>query len=248
MAINFAAVHDRKRWRKHRIHQTVANATDGKDGAKNLLLRNGRVAEMWTRYGNVRCVFVWEDDAENGHAFRLGRDGKDMIQTQTIPIGLLLRFDKAKDCSDQDIDECFKAKSAATDQTEANPLRPDEPRLDVAITFPDDLPNYDHFVEGLALQVLVNRFERSLDARRACLGHYGPTCQICSLDFGERYGPLGLGFIHVHHRVPISLIRSTYRVDPVADLIPVCPNCHAMLHRREPPLQVEELQALLNRS
>jgi 5-methylcytosine-specific restriction protein A len=66
------------------------------------------------------------------------------------------------------------------------------------------------------------------------------------VDFGKRYGRLGLGFIHVHHLVPISAIGSEYRVDPLADLVPVCPNCHAMLHRSEPPLAIERLRRLLH--
>jgi 5-methylcytosine-specific restriction protein A len=34
---------------------------------------------------------------------------------------------------------------------------------------------------------------------------------------------------------------NNYIVDPVKDLEPVCPNCHAMLHRKDPPYSIEEL-------
>jgi len=34
----------------------------------------------------------------------------------------------------------------------------------------------------------------------------------------------------VHHLVPISKIGKKYRVDPIKDLRPVCPNCHAVIH------------------
>ncbi|HEK2705573.1 TPA: HNH endonuclease [Pseudomonas aeruginosa] len=63
--------------------------------------------------------------------------------------------------------------------------------------------------------------------------------------FGERFGELGRGFIHVHHVVPVSEIGESYEVDPIKDLIPLCPNCHAMIHRRNPPLSVDELKGLM---
>ena len=59
--------------------------------------------------------------------------------------------------------------------------------------------------------------------------------------FERRYGPIGKGFIHVHHKKPIAA-REVYRLDPVNDLVPVCPNCHSMLHTYDPPLLVEQLK------
>ena len=61
-------------------------------------------------------------------------------------------------------------------------------------------------------------------------------------DFARVFGALGEGFIHVHHIVPIGKIGKEYKIDPIADLIPVCPNCHAMIHRTEPPLTIEQLR------
>jgi predicted HNH restriction endonuclease len=112
--------------------------------------------------------------------------------------------------------------------------------------YPDELPPNGTYIEGSGEQILVNRFERSLEARNACIAHHGSTCQVCELDFSEKYGELGAGFIHVHHRVPIASVGTAYCVDPVNDLVPVCPNCHSMLHRREPPLEIEELRALVH--
>jgi 5-methylcytosine-specific restriction enzyme A len=86
---------------------------------------------------------------------------------------------------------------------------------------------------------------RRLEARNACIAHYGAVCQVCKFDFSSTYGQIGNGFIHVHHRVPIVSVGAEYKVRPLEDLVPVCPNCHAMLHRREPPLSVDELRAML---
>ena len=55
------------------------------------------------------------------------------------------------------------------------------------------------------------------------------------MDFGEVYGAVGAGYIHVHHVTPLSEVTGEREIDPVTDLIPVCPNCHAMLHRTQSP-------------
>ncbi len=66
------------------------------------------------------------------------------------------------------------------------------------------------------------------------------------MDFGSRYGERGRDFMHVHHLLPLKHIKKAYKVDPIADLRPVCPNCRAMIHRREPMLSLEELRAIIN--
>ena len=99
--------------------------------------------------------------------------------------------------------------------------------------------------EGAVRQILVNAYERDRLARQACIDHYGLTCVVCDLDFQERYGAIGAGFIHVHHVIPLSELGLNYKLDPVEDLRPVCPNCHAMLHRRRPTLSAEALRAVL---
>lgn len=100
--------------------------------------------------------------------------------------------------------------------------------------------------EGASKTVSVNIYERNPIARRACIEHYGTTCQICSTNLGAVYGQIGQDFIHVHHKIELSQIGENYQVNPVADLIPVCPNCHAMLHRRKPAYGPEELKELMN--
>lgn len=98
------------------------------------------------------------------------------------------------------------------------------------------------YTEGAVQQVLVDRYERNPEARGACIAHWGTRCTVCSFDFGEKFGPLGEGFIHVHHLRPISTTKQRHDVDPIADLRPVCPNCHAMLHRTSPPMGIDALR------
>ena len=108
--------------------------------------------------------------------------------------------------------------------------------------FPDELEPGHKYSVGAKKQVRVNAYERDPRARRACLKHYGYTCAVCGFEFEKRYGELGKNFIHVHHLNPLSLTDEGYLLDPVADLRPVCPNCHAMLHRGENVLTVDELR------
>ncbi len=114
--------------------------------------------------------------------------------------------------------------------------------------FPDELEPGQKYVEGARKQVRVNAYERDPRARQACLKKHGFNCAVCGLNFEARYGALGRGFIHVHHLKPLALVDGEYELDPVADLRPVCPNCHAMLHRREQTLSIEELRAVLEAS
>ena len=110
---------------------------------------------------------------------------------------------------------------------------------------PDEIAEEAIF-EGAVSKITVNSYERNPEARRKCLNKWGYSCVVCNFHFQLYYGEIGKGYIHVHHLKPISTIGSEYEIDPVKDLRPVCPNCHAMLHRQNPPLSIDELkQAVL---
>lgn len=111
--------------------------------------------------------------------------------------------------------------------------------------FPDEVDSALTFREGAMRKITVNAYERDPKARQKCIDYYGLSCSICSFNFGETFGTLGEGFIHVHHLQPISDIAEEYEVDPIQDLRPVCPNCHAMLHRHSPPLSIEKMREIL---
>ena len=111
---------------------------------------------------------------------------------------------------------------------------------------PEEVPAGKHYFEGSVTQVSVNVYERSKQARADCVKHHGVSCAVCGVNFGAKYGDLGVDFIHVHHLKPLSEIGGAYALDPVLDLRPVCPNCHAMIHRRVPALTIEELRARLS--
>ena len=97
--------------------------------------------------------------------------------------------------------------------------------------------------EGEKTLATINKYERSRYNRALCLRYYGFTCRGCGTHMETKYGPLGQDVIHVHHVVPVSLMGGSYRLNPIKDLIPLCPNCHNVVHRITPPLSIAELNA-----
>jgi predicted HNH restriction endonuclease len=128
--------------------------------------------------------------------------------------------------------------------------------LDEIIEMTDDLPrsiglttiSAEHlrlYIEGSLKQELMKRYERAGAAREDCIRHYGYVCSACEFDFRAAYGKAGADFIHVHHLIPLSKIGRDYEVNPLEDLRPVCPNCHAIIHRHPTPYSIEEVRGFL---
>lgn len=112
---------------------------------------------------------------------------------------------------------------------------------------PEEIVNHGRYPEGAVKQITVNKYERNAKARKACLSHYGYSCNCCGINLNELYGEIADGFIQVHHRVPLHTIGEEYELDPIKDLIPLCPNCHAVIHRFKPELSVEELRKIMKK-
>lgn len=103
----------------------------------------------------------------------------------------------------------------------------------------------EKYSEGSVKQITVNKYERDLKARKKCLEAKGYSCSVCKIDFEKVYGIIGKSFIHVHHLKELCSIGKKYKVNPITDLVPVCPNCHAMLHQRKPCYTIDELKSIL---
>lgn len=113
---------------------------------------------------------------------------------------------------------------------------------------PQEVNESDHYVEGAVKQVYVNVFERNPIARKKCIEYHGCQCSVCGFNFEIYYGEIGVDFIHVHHLKALHEIGEEYEVDPMKDLPPVCPNCHAMLHKKTPAYTVDELRYIIQRN
>lgn len=102
------------------------------------------------------------------------------------------------------------------------------------------------YFEGRPISVQSTRYERDAGARRACLAHYGYACVACGFDFGKAYGSVAERYIQVHHLTPLASIGSSSTTHAISDLRPLCANCHAVAHFKNPPYSVDEIKAFLN--
>jgi len=114
--------------------------------------------------------------------------------------------------------------------------------------------------EGSVSQVCVTKYERNPEDRKKALEKYNYVCQVCHMNFEERYGEIGKEYIEVHHLYPVCNMGEDYHFDPLDEekgLVPLCSNCHSMIHRgghyeeRDGkrvmiPLTLNELRAMYN--
>jgi 5-methylcytosine-specific restriction protein A len=117
----------------------------------------------------------------------------------------------------------------------------------IDIVFAEEAETARTYNEGAKKQITVNIYERNAEARAKCIQHYGTNCSVCGFNFEDMYGDIGKGFIHVHHLKPLSKIGRNYKLDPITDLRPICPNCHAMIHQRDPAYSINQLKAILKK-
>ena len=101
------------------------------------------------------------------------------------------------------------------------------------------------FEEGERVSIVARRVERSRGARAACLDYHGYACKVCDLSMADRYGPGADDRIHVHHLDELGLSEGARPVDPVTDLVPLCPNCHAAVHLKRPAHSLDEVRSMI---
>lgn len=110
----------------------------------------------------------------------------------------------------------------------------------------DDLLTFESANEGSKSSYFGTRYERRKDLRMKAIAIHGLDCKACGFDFEIAYGEHAKGFIHVHHVVPISRFGGETAVNPRTDLVTLCANCHAMVHRRQDvTLSVDDLKGIL---
>lgn len=73
------------------------------------------------------------------------------------------------------------------------------------------------------------KVERNPTAAKQAKKFHGLRCQACDLDFEERYGAIGKGFIEAHHLKPIATLEEGVAVayDVAADFAGCAPTATA---------------------
>jgi len=104
-----------------------------------------------------------------------------------------------------------------------------------------------HAKEGAVREYFGKRYERDPANRKKAIKIHGLECRVCNFNFEEMYGERGADFIEIHHRKPIYTFEGQAQtIDPHLDLVPLCSNCHRMIHRRsDNVLTVEQLQEIM---
>jgi len=116
----------------------------------------------------------------------------------------------------------------------------DNPDLD-----PAGSPN-DWKIEGSRSRMLRNHYERSRSNRALAILAHGTACMVCGFDFERNYGPFGKGYVEIHHLTPVHLMETPRVVNPLDELVPLCSNCHSMVHRVDPPIPPDTLREILD--
>lgn len=96
--------------------------------------------------------------------------------------------------------------------------------------------------EGGHQLFLSRRYERSRNNRKVAIEVHGRNCHVCGFSFDATYGQISNGYVEIHHLVPVSMMQGPRVLDPRVDLVPLCANCHRMVHRKWPPVPPEELR------
>lgn len=100
-----------------------------------------------------------------------------------------------------------------------------------------DDADYAPDTEGVEHQYNLTKKERNPELRRKCIEYYKQMwnghirCLCCGFEFGKAYENVGDGYIEIHHVNPHHTFDGEHTVDPVKELIPLCSNCHSMIHR-----------------
>ncbi len=109
-----------------------------------------------------------------------------------------------------------------------------------------DIGKYKGRSEGRLKAYYTTLHERNPKNREAAIRIHGVDCKVCGMNFGKMYGELGKNYIEIHHKKPLYLTKENVPINIKTDLVPVCPNCHRMLHRyKDRILSIEELKAII---
>jgi 5-methylcytosine-specific restriction protein A len=82
---------------------------------------------------------------------------------------------------------------------------------------------------------LIRKYKRALKSY---------DCMICGFNFERQYGLLGRLRIEVHHTKYVVRMKKNEKVN-IKHLIPICANCHKMLHTKMPPWTWKELKRMI---
>ena len=131
----------------------------------------------------------------------------------------------------------------------------EEPEPGIRVSKQDETIYIDPAVkEGDAMEAVSTCYERSRLARQLCIEAYGNTyrCEVCEAKLADKYGSRANkeDYIEVHHIVEHaerSRQEGAHAVNYRTEMIPLCPNCHRMIHfLKDHTITPEELREIIH--
>lgn len=205
------------------------------------------VMHQLPEWSNINSAFEETSSAQWNESLGLVLSNIDSLSAESE--NLILKCIKLMDlfCQDQERQQRLKTRSKQKRQKkqrkQSSEVKPD------SLLPPSTQSDDGKLEEGALRQISLTKRERNPEARQKCLAHYGYKCQGCSFDFEAYYGPAGREYIEVHHLNPIAASDGTHDIDPVVGLVPLCSNCHSIIHRAGTdvlhPISLEKLKQLI---
>lgn len=90
-----------------------------------------------------------------------------------------------------------------------------------------------YVVEGSVKYYFGKQYERDSKNRNLAIERHGLNCCVCNFNFEAVYGERGKDFIEIHYIQPLSTLSEFMEVKPETDLVPLCANCHRMIHEEK---------------
>jgi predicted HNH restriction endonuclease len=119
---------------------------------------------------------------------------------------------------------------------------------------------YENIVinEGFKKTISVIFMKKSIKRRDTAIKEFTVngviSCDCCEFNFEKFYGKeIGTGYIEIHHLKPIFKYQQQelkkFINEAMKNLIPVCSNCHRMIHRVwKNPLEIDALKKHINKN
>jgi 5-methylcytosine-specific restriction protein A len=117
--------------------------------------------------------------------------------------------------------------------------------MDASASTEDGEQDNQGTVEGTPILRLHRTYERDPRNRAKAIVYHGNRCFGCGFSFDDVYtSEHANGYVEIHLIQPLA--AGPRLVDPYLDLIPLCANCHRMVHRRAHDwLSLDQLRQLL---
>jgi len=180
------------------------------------------------------AIYHSRKEGEKSGSFKITNPGKKYLSENITIVNYLLN----NNFESQELKEAFG-------KAHTNRNKPQEIEV-----FDENLMIY----EGTLELTSTSKYKRSKILRDKAIQHFTDEngrikCKVCDFDFEEFYGEYGKGYIEIHHQKPVFQfdgddMKKTIN-EALENLIPVCANCHRMIHRsREKSLSFDEIKGI----